>query len=145
MDFVVALLCNNNVSKTSDQLAASWGYYNTVKGQWNTDLMKKSDFPLDMLPEVLASSEDAGLLSHSWFDIPSGTPIGVALGDLQCSVRSTLIDAKTDAVLNVSTSAQLAFVKEEGFQPAIEVRNPEKSINLSSMSDQTADFSTDSH
>ena len=70
-----------------------------------------------MLPEVLASEKDAGVLSHNWFDIPSGTPIGVALGDLQCSVRSTLIDSDTDAVLNVSTSAQMAFVKKPPFHP----------------------------
>ena len=37
---------------------------------------------------------------------------GVALGDLQCSVRSTLIDQDKDAVLNVSTSAQMAFIAE---------------------------------
>ena len=43
-----------------------------------------------MLPEVLASEEDAGVLNHNWFDISPGTPVGVALGDLQCSVRSTL-------------------------------------------------------
>ena len=70
-----------------------------------------------VLPKVLASEEDAGVLSHQWFDIPTGTPIGVALGDLQCSVRSTLINAETDAVLNVSTSAQMAFVKKPPFSP----------------------------
>lgn len=40
---------------------------------------------------------------------------GVALGDLQCSVLSTL-EAAGDAVLNVSTSAQLAFVVDN-FNP----------------------------
>ena len=77
-----------------------------------------------MLPEVLASEKDAGVLSHNWFDIPSGTPIGVALGDLQCSVRSTLIDSDTDAVLNVSTSAQMAFVKKPPFHPNDKVGVP---------------------
>lgn len=37
---------------------------------------------------------------------------GVALGDLQCSVLSTL-ESPRDAVLNISTSAQLAFVVED--------------------------------
>ena len=57
------------------------------------------------------------------------------MGDLQCSVKSTLgeyfvlssqsliiisaapEDSEHDAVVNVSTSAQMAFVKPEGFQP----------------------------
>ena len=39
------------------------------------------------------------------------------MGDLQCSVKSTLEDMDTDAVINLSTSAQMAFVKPEGFQP----------------------------
>lgn len=37
---------------------------------------------------------------------------GVALGDLQCSVLATL-ESSQDAVLNISTSAQLAFVAED--------------------------------
>ena len=111
------ILNYSDIVKTSDQLAASWGYFNTVKSQWNTDIIEPCGFPVKMLPEVLASEKDAGVLSHNWFDIPSGTPIGVALGDLQCSVRSTLIDSDTDAVLNVSTSAQMAFVKKPPFHP----------------------------
>ena len=39
------------------------------------------------------------------------------MGDLQCSVKSTLEDMDTDAVINLSTSAQMAFVKPEGFEP----------------------------
>ena len=35
----------------------------------------------------------------------------------QCSVRSTLIDSSCDAVLNISTSAQMAFVKSASFSP----------------------------
>ena len=31
-----------------------------------------------------------GKLPRDWFDIPAGTPVSAALGDLQCSVVSTL-------------------------------------------------------
>ena len=51
----------------------------------------------------------------------------MALGDLQCSVRSTLICPDTDAVLNVSTSAQMAFVKKAGFVPPKQVLQSTKS------------------
>eukprot|EP00092_Neocalanus_flemingeri_P010146 GFUD01010935.1.p1 GENE.GFUD01010935.1~~GFUD01010935.1.p1 ORF type:complete len:308 (-),score=43.48 GFUD01010935.1:709-1524(-) len=70
-----------------------------------------------MLPQVVHSTENAGLLPRDWFDIPAGTPVSAAMGDLQCSVKSTLEDMETDAVINLSTSAQIAFVKQEGFQP----------------------------
>ena len=41
------------------------------------------------------------------------------MGDLQCSVKSTLEDSDKDAVVNVSTSAQMAFVQPDGFQPTV--------------------------
>ena len=46
--------------------------------------------------------------------IVTGTPVSVALGDHQCAVMSTLFDASTDIVLNVSTSAEMSFVMPEG-------------------------------
>ena len=117
MDFFVTMITNANIVKTSDQIAASWGYFDTVSSSWNESMLKDSGFPVDMLPEVMPSGSEAGNLCDQWFGIPAGTPVGVALGDLQCSVRSTLIEVATDAVLNVSTSAQMAFVKPKGFQP----------------------------
>ena len=117
MDFIVAMITNSDKVFTSDQLAASWGYYNTVNGTWNIEVMEAAGFPIKMLPTVTASSQKAGVLSHHWFDIPAGTPVSVGLGDLQCSVRSTMVQAETDAVLNISTSAQMAFIKSSGFLP----------------------------
>ena len=109
MDFIVNLLTDNPKVKTSGQIAASWGYFDTVKKTWNEEILSSAGFPTEILPEVQTEMK-AGVLAHSWFDIPKDTPISVALGDLQCSVRSTLIDQDKDAVLNVSTSAQMAFI-----------------------------------
>ena len=67
--------------------------------------------------KVVRATENAGVLPRDWFDIPAGTPVSAAMGDLQCSVKSTLEDMDTDSVINLSTSAQIAFVKPEGFQP----------------------------
>ena len=117
MDFIVSMITNSDKVFTSDQLAASWGYYNTVTQAWNIEVMKAVGFPTDMLPSVIASNQKAGRLSHHWFDIPAGTPVSVGLGDLQCSVRSTMVQSETDAVLNISTSAQMAFIKSNGFIP----------------------------
>ncbi|XP_072944814.1 sedoheptulokinase-like [Epargyreus clarus] len=111
-DFVVAMLCNLDMPITSDQNAASWGYFNTEKNDWNTDILKSIDFPINLLPKVVKSGNIAGQLSSSWNGIPEGTPVGAGLGDLQCSILATL-ESKQDAVLNISTSAQLAFVVDK--------------------------------
>lgn len=108
-DFVVAMLCDLQKPVMSDQNAASWGYYNNEKHSWNVEILTSIEFPVDILPDVVKSGEFAGKLSNSWYGIPEGTPVGAALGDLQCSFLATL-ENKEDAVLNISTSAQLGFV-----------------------------------
>lgn len=108
-DFIVTMLCDIETPVMSDQNAASWGYFNTEKNEWNVDILKDANFPINLLPTVIKSGQFAGKLSVSWNGIPEGTPVSVAMGDLQCSIRATL-ESKQDAVLNISTSAQLAFV-----------------------------------
>ncbi|XP_049876251.1 sedoheptulokinase-like [Pectinophora gossypiella] len=108
-DFIVAMLCDLETPITSDQNAASWGYFNTEKNEWNVDILKSVDFPVDLLPKVVKSGDFVGQLKESWSGIPEGTPVGAAMGDLQCSILATL-ESEYDAVLNISTSAQLAIV-----------------------------------
>ncbi|XP_053610249.1 sedoheptulokinase-like [Plodia interpunctella] len=108
-DFVVAMLCALDTPIMSDQNAASWGYFNTEKNEWNTDILTSIDFPVNLLPKIVKSGEFAGKLNTTWNGIPEGTPVSAALGDLQCSMLATL-ENEQDAVLNISTSAQLAIV-----------------------------------
>ncbi|KAM8976792.1 sedoheptulokinase [Pelodytes ibericus] len=115
-DYVVSMLCGLQVSKMSVQNAASWGYFNTRSKTWNIDILQASGFPVSFLPDTEDSGCIVGKLSCEWFDIPQGAEVGVALGDFQCSVFSSLTES-TDAVLNISTSAQLTFPMPEGFQP----------------------------
>lgn len=96
----------------SDQNAASWGYFDCVNHRWNEEILKTAGFPVSLLPEIKTSGDVAGYLADNWHSIPKGTPIGIALGDLQCSVLST-IETNKDAVLNISTSAQIAFIAED--------------------------------
>lgn len=111
-DFVVAMLCDLDAPVTSDQNAASWGYFNTEKQEWNVDILSSINFPVKLLPKVIKSGELAGKLTSSWNGIPKGTPVGAGLGDLQCSILATL-ESREDAVLNISTSAQLAIVTDK--------------------------------
>nr|XP_012634765.1 sedoheptulokinase [Microcebus murinus] len=116
-DYVVAMLCGLPRPLMSDQNAASWGYFNTQSQSWNSEILKGSGFPIHLLPDIAEPGSVAGRTSHTWLEIPKGTPVGVAMGDLQASVYSCMAQ-RTDAVLNISTSVQLAAAMPAGFQPA---------------------------
>ncbi|KAF4523597.1 hypothetical protein B566_EDAN014571 [Ephemera danica] len=58
MDLVVAMLCNLEEPVMSEQNAASWGYFNCVSSQWNTDILAAADFPVRFLPRTVASGEE---------------------------------------------------------------------------------------
>ncbi|XP_050785524.1 sedoheptulokinase isoform X2 [Gopherus flavomarginatus] len=115
-DYVVAMLCDLERPLMSIQNAASWGYFNCRSKSWNTEILGESGFPLDLLPEVGDPGDIAGRMPHDWHGIPKGTEVGIALGDFQCSVYSCMTE-RTDAVLNISTSAQLTVPMPLGFQP----------------------------
>ncbi|XP_059525045.1 sedoheptulokinase [Myotis daubentonii] len=116
-DYVVAMLCGLPRPLMSDQNAASWGYFNTQSQSWNVEILRASGFPVHLLPDIAEPASVAGRTAHAWFEIPKGTRVGVALGDLQASVYSCMAQ-RTDAVLNISTSVQLAASMPSGFQPA---------------------------
>uniref|UniRef100_A0A8D2DG37 Sedoheptulokinase n=1 Tax=Sciurus vulgaris TaxID=55149 RepID=A0A8D2DG37_SCIVU len=116
-DYVVAMLCGLPRPLMSDQNAASWGYFNTQCQSWNLEILKVSGFPIHLLPGIAEPGSVAGRTCHSWFEISKGTRVGVAMGDLQASVYSCM-GQRTDAVLNISTSVQLAASMPSGFQPA---------------------------
>lgn len=120
-DFVVAMLCELTKPVMSVQNAASWGYFDCLNNQWNLKVLSDAGFPIELLPRVCENGETAGSLFHNWLSIPQGTYVGVALGDLQCSALVTM-ELSSDAVLNVSTSAQLCFItKDYEPKPAIVV------------------------
>ncbi|XP_072548865.1 sedoheptulokinase [Salminus brasiliensis] len=115
-DYVVSMLCGSEGCVITGQNAASWGYFSTTKNQWNMDILKGAGFPVHLLPEPMESGSIAGRTCSEWHGIPANTPVGAALGDFQCSVYSCMKD-KTDAVLNLSTSAQLTFAMPSDFTP----------------------------
>ncbi|KAM6911689.1 sedoheptulokinase [Lycodopsis pacificus] len=115
-DYVASMLCGLDGCMMTPQNAASWGFFNTSSNQWNTDILKGAGFPLHLLPQCVPSGDLAGQTCSDWHGVPAGTPVGAALGDFQCSVYSCM-SARTDAVLNISTSAQLTFAMPADFKP----------------------------
>ena len=55
--------------------------------------LQELDFPVSLLPEVYDPSHIAGHTQTCWYGIPENTPVGVAMGDLQCSILSRLQEA----------------------------------------------------
>ncbi|KAI0231154.1 Sedoheptulokinase [Lamellibrachia satsuma] len=78
--------------------------------------LSEVDFPIHLLPPVHDPGTVAGHTSACWYSIPEGTPVTVAIGDLQCSTLARLKQPE-DAVLNISTSAQLAIRMNPNFIP----------------------------
>uniref|UniRef100_A0A8C6S591 Sedoheptulokinase n=1 Tax=Neogobius melanostomus TaxID=47308 RepID=A0A8C6S591_9GOBI len=115
-DYVVSMLCGLERCVITPQNAASWGYFNTSTSQWNLEILEAAGFPTRLLPECIPSGALAGLTCMDWHGIGAGTPVGAALGDFQCSVYSCM-STSTDAVLNISTSAQLTHAMPAGFTP----------------------------
>uniref|UniRef100_T1J2S7 Sedoheptulokinase n=1 Tax=Strigamia maritima TaxID=126957 RepID=T1J2S7_STRMM len=115
-DLLVVALCNLSFPLMSEQNAASWGYFDLINTTWNLEKLRSHDFPTHFLPKIKTSGSHAGKLTHDWFRIKSGAQVGVALGDFQCAFYA-LHERDTDAVLNISTSAQLAVLMPTNFIP----------------------------
>ncbi|XP_035638122.1 sedoheptulokinase isoform X1 [Oncorhynchus keta] len=126
-DYVVSMLCGLESCVMTGQNAASWGYFNTATNQWNIDILKDAGFPVHLLPECVPSGCMAGQTCCEWHGIPASTPVGAALGDFQCSVYSSMTD-RTEAVLNISTSAQLTYAMPLDFTPP-NIPDPTSSIS----------------
>ncbi|XP_071946632.1 sedoheptulokinase-like [Antedon mediterranea] len=116
MDMLTAILCGLVKPVMSVQNAASWGFYNTVTNSWNKQILQNTGFPINLLPNVIQPARKVGELKASWLGIPKGAGVGVAMGDLQCSILPHLI-SDTHAVVNVGTSMQAVFKCPSDFKP----------------------------
>ncbi len=85
------------------------------------DTLRRQGFPLRLLPSLAEIGESAGTLAQELHGVKRGTPVAVAMGDMQCAIRATLPSTPSSsssssiAVLNINTSAQLAFLRPHGF------------------------------
>nr|CAB3266061.1 sedoheptulokinase-like [Phallusia mammillata] len=107
-DYVVAVLTGCSKRLMCYQNANSWGYFNVQSQKWDLSVMREANFPLEILPEVVAPGTIVGKLAHQWHGIPTEAHVYVALGDLQCSVMACK-PKENEAVVNVSTSAQISM------------------------------------
>jgi sedoheptulokinase len=90
MDLVACGLTGNTKPKMAAQNAVSWGYFNTQSHTWDLNILKSIAFPTHLLPEVTMPGGVCGVLHSPWHGIPDGVRVSASLGDLQCSVLSSV-------------------------------------------------------
>jgi len=61
--------------------------------------LSKTDFPVRLLPPVTEAGTRAGVTVRRWHGIAAGTPVTVAMGDLQCYMLASRV-SDTDAGLH---------------------------------------------
>lgn len=71
--------------------------------------LETAGFPTCLLPDVVAVPAEAGRLPREWRGIPEGTPVAVAMGDLQCSIFAAQ-PSPQDAGMLVATKERVCFV-----------------------------------
>ena len=62
------------------------GLYSTHGFSCGFCRLERTEFPVQLLPKVTHAPCITGALRGSWYGIPEGTPLGIAMGDLQCSI-----------------------------------------------------------
>ena len=60
MDFVVSMMLDLDQPVTSVQNAASFGYFDCISHQWNTDILAQAGFPAGLLPRVVRVTVSQG-------------------------------------------------------------------------------------
>ncbi|CAK8677926.1 unnamed protein product [Clavelina lepadiformis] len=117
-DYVVSRLCHLAEPIMSTQNAASWGYFDSHAKTWDRKVMELANFPMHFLPKVITPCTTIGQLKNCLHGISDNATVMVAMGDMQCSVMSCRI-VPGEAVINLSTSAQLSTVLKQSDQSRV--------------------------
>lgn len=112
-DYLVALISGNRNASTDPSNAASFGFFDLRSRRWRDEYIAKAGFSRDLLPTIRPAGERVGDLSSEYAErwkIPSGVPVGNALGDNQASLFGSLTDPNNQIALTIGTGAQLSVV-----------------------------------
>ncbi|XP_054166599.1 sedoheptulokinase-like [Oppia nitens] len=137
MDFIVTIICGLKHPVMSTQNAMSWGYFDPIGHKFNENLLKNNGFPVHLLPTVSKCGSIAGKTVFNWLGIPVGTPVLVAMGDMQCATYVNLRHNPNSAVINISTSMQLSVLNNKNFTPESKSVSKYKSIDYFPYFDDT--------
>ncbi|OQS00707.1 hypothetical protein THRCLA_05890 [Thraustotheca clavata] len=135
MDLIAFLLAGHTSTKNATidcTNAYSWGGFNTSTMSWDVPTLKAWNIPMHFMPRPCLPGKDivgkTCSTASNVFNVPEQIPIYVPMGDHPCSVyallHSTSLNAKDALLVNIGTSAQLAFVLEDNLPttPSFEIR-----------------------
>lgn len=88
--------------------AASLGFYDVRKRQFQKELLKELGVTVEFLPETV----DEFILLGEWKKIP----VAVALGDNQASFLGSVKDASNSLLVNMGTGGQISVLSDTYFQ-----------------------------
>jgi sedoheptulokinase len=94
-------------------LAASWGLYDLVAGDWNAAFLERLDLPAWLLPPILGSGDElGGLVSHvAWqVGLPAAIPVFNPIGDVQAAFLGSVAEPETTVLFNLGTGGQICWM-----------------------------------
>ncbi|MBQ8183310.1 MAG: hypothetical protein IJ025_05350 [Clostridia bacterium] len=120
-DYLVCVLTNQKpVTHSSD--AGSLGFFDLNKLCFDKAALNKAGINPDFLPEVYHNTTIAGKTDCDF--LPSGIPVGVAIGDNQASFLGSVAEPERSVLVNVGTGSQVSFVtKSSDDVPCGEIRH----------------------
>ena len=87
-------------------MAASWGCFDTGKGDFHREALEAAGVDLSYLPEV---TKEHGIMGYT----VKGVPVMVSLGDNQASVLGSVKDLCNTVLLNIGTGSQISVGTEK--------------------------------
>lgn len=113
MDYFGMILTNRNMPLLHTSNAASLGFYDIEKNEFEKEILKKFNVDLDILPQVTSHIEQLGTYQN--------IPVYVAIGDNQASFLSTVGNNTNTVLVNMGTGGQISlltkkFVQFEGIE-----------------------------
>jgi sedoheptulokinase len=110
-DYLVFKICGLETPVTDPGNAASWGAFDIVNRQWQTNTIAELGIPERFFPSVATGK--TGILTDKFaqkWGLPEALPVAVAIGDNQASILATSEKPDDEIYLTIGTGAQLSVV-----------------------------------
>ncbi len=126
-DIAVMTLCGLDEPVTDPTNAASWGFFDQGKQEWDLAPVRKGAIPRTLLPRIVLSGTRAGRLcaeAAERLGLPAGIPVCAAIGDNHASLLATVQDPRRELALTIGTGAQLSAVASNAFARGLKQDKP---------------------
>ncbi|OHT07069.1 FGGY family of carbohydrate kinase, N-terminal domain containing protein [Tritrichomonas foetus] len=127
MDYIVWILLGKPKESFIDSTnAASWGLFNILSNEWDTNIIKSLNIPLEILPTIKQPGSIIGKLNKEYANqiglgmLKDEVMIKCPIGDNQASVIGSSINVFEEIFVTVGTGSQLSIVIDKSEISALE-------------------------